>query len=100
MTKWLAGKTRWNSSTSVELVYYRRTVHPLRFHGRYPYSAITRRPDYAWPKSRRLAVYIGLNLEHFGFGAGHGPGIGPKNPEPDVLNYSWRDYGNRVGVWR
>jgi peptidoglycan/xylan/chitin deacetylase (PgdA/CDA1 family) len=75
-------------------------VHPLRFHGRYPYSAITRRPDYAWPKSRRLAVYIGLNLEHFAFGAGLGAGIGPKNPEPDVLNYSWRDYGNRVGVWR
>ena len=75
-------------------------VHPLRFHGRYPYSAITRRPDYAWPKSRRLAVYVGVNLEHFAFGAGLGAGIGPKNPEPDVLNYSWRDYGNRVGVWR
>ena len=75
-------------------------MHPLRFHGRYPYSAITRRPDYAWPKSRRLAVYVGVNLEHFAFGAGLGAGIGPKNPEPDVLNYSWRDYGNRVGVWR
>ena len=47
-------------------------VHPLRFHGRYPYSAITRRPDYAWPKSRRLAVYVGLNIEHFAFGAGLG----------------------------
>jgi peptidoglycan/xylan/chitin deacetylase (PgdA/CDA1 family) len=45
-------------------------------------------------------VYIGFNLEHFAFGAGLGAGIGPKNPEPDVLNYSWRDYGNRVGVWR
>ena len=21
-------------------------------------------------------------------------------PAPDVLNYSWRDYGNRVGAWR
>ena len=75
-------------------------VHPLRFHGRYPYSAITRRPDYAWPKSRRLAVYVGLNIEHFAFGAGLGACIGPKSHEPDVLNYSWRDYGNRVGVWR
>ena len=100
MMKWLAGNTRWNSLASVELVYYPRTVHPLRFHGRYPYSAITRRPDYAWPKSRRLAVYIGFNLEHFAFGAGLGAGIAPKSPEPDVLNYSWRDYGNRVGVWR
>jgi len=75
-------------------------VHPLRFHGRYPYSAITRRSDYAWPKSRRLAVYVGLNIEHFAFGAGLGACIGPKSHEPDILNYSWRDYGNRVGVWR
>ncbi|MFL6566773.1 MAG: polysaccharide deacetylase family protein [Burkholderiales bacterium] len=75
-------------------------VHPLRFHGRYPYSAITRRSDYAWPKSRRLAVYVGFNIEHFAFGAGLGACIGPKGHEPDVLNYSWRDYGNRVGVWR
>jgi allantoinase len=75
-------------------------VRPLKFHGRYPYSAIARRPDYSWPKSRRLAVYVGLNLEHFSFGAGLGAAVGPKNPEPDVLNYAWRDYGNRVGAWR
>ena len=23
-----------------------------------------------------------------------------RRPQPDVLNYSWREYGNRVGVWR
>ena len=57
-------------------------VHPLRFHGRYPYSAITRRPDYAWPKSRRLAVYVGFNLEHFAFGAGLGAGSGRRAPSP------------------
>jgi len=69
-------------------------------HGRYAYSAITRRPDYAWPEGRRLAVYLGFNIEHFDFGAGLGATLGPKSPEPDVLNYAWRDYGNRVGVWR
>jgi hypothetical protein len=21
-------------------------------------------------------------------------------PHPDVLNFGWREYGNRVGVWR
>ena len=25
---------------------------------------------------------------------------GARAPQPDVLNYSWRDYGNRVGVFR
>jgi len=29
-----------------------------------------------------------------------GAALGPRSPEPDVLNYSWRDYGNRVGAWR
>jgi peptidoglycan/xylan/chitin deacetylase (PgdA/CDA1 family) len=72
----------------------------LKSHGRYPYSAINRRADYSWPEGKRLAVYIGFNLEHFEFGAGLGAALGPKNPEPDVLNFSWRDYGNRVGVWR
>jgi allantoinase len=68
--------------------------------GRFPYSAITQRADFIWPGGQRLAVYIGFNLEHFAFGEGLGAGIGPVSPQPDVLNYSWREYGNRVGAWR
>ena len=75
-------------------------MQPLKSHGRYAYSAITRRPDYSWPGRKRLAVYLGFNLEHFEFGSGLGAALGPKSPEPDVLNYAWRDYGNRVGAWR
>jgi peptidoglycan/xylan/chitin deacetylase (PgdA/CDA1 family) len=75
-------------------------VQPVRSHRRYGYSPINRRRDYSWPRSRRLAVYVGFNIEHFDFGGGLGASLGPKSPEPDVLNYSWRDYGNRVGVWR
>ena len=71
----------------------------LRHHGRYDYSGITGRPVYDWPGGKRLAVYIGLNLEHFAFGEGLGAELAPSH-QPDVLNYSWRDYGNRVGVWR
>src|SRR6187401_519371 len=69
-------------------------------HGRYPYSPITARPLYDWPDGKRLAVYIGLNLEWFTFGEGLGAELAPGGPQPDVLNYSWRDYGNRVGVFR
>ncbi|PSN14439.1 polysaccharide deacetylase [filamentous cyanobacterium CCP5] len=72
----------------------------LRTHDRYAYSAITQRPDYSWPGDRRLAIYIALNLEHFAFGSGLGASLAPGGPQPDVLNYAWRDYGNRVGVWR
>jgi peptidoglycan/xylan/chitin deacetylase (PgdA/CDA1 family) len=69
-------------------------------HGRYDYSPITMRPDYSWPGGARLAVYVGLNLEHFAFGEGLGAELAPGGPQPDVLNYAWRDYGNRVGAWR
>jgi len=71
----------------------------LPHHGRYDYSGITGRPVYDWPHGKRLAVYIGLNLEHFAFGEGLGAELAPSH-QPDVLNYSWRDYGNRVGAWR
>src|SRR6185312_15591680 len=43
---------------------------------------------------------VGLNLEWFSFGEGLGAEICPGGPQPDVLNYAWRDYGNRVGVFR
>jgi allantoinase len=72
----------------------------LPHHGRYEYVPITRRPDYSWPGGKRLAVYIAVNLEHFAFGEGLGATLAPALPQPDVLNYSWRDYGNRVGAWR
>src|SRR4029079_14932194 len=69
-------------------------------HDRYPYSPITARARYDWPGGGKLAIYIGLNLEWFSFGEGLGPELAPGGPHPDVLNYSWRDYGNRVGVFR
>lgn len=69
-------------------------------HCRFAYSAIHQRPDYRWPNGARLAVYLGFNIEHFAFGEGLGASLGPVSPQPDVLNYSWREYGNRVGVWR
>ncbi|TCO70102.1 polysaccharide deacetylase family protein [Rhodovulum euryhalinum] len=72
----------------------------LPHHGRYAYSAISDRPDFHWPGGRRLAVYLGMNLECFAFGEGLGAELAPGGPQPDVLNYAWRDYGNRVGAWR
>ena len=73
---------------------------PLPSHGRFDYLPITRRPVYRWPGGAGLAVYLGFNIEHFAFGEGLGASIGPPSPQPDVLNYSWREYGNRVGAWR
>jgi peptidoglycan/xylan/chitin deacetylase (PgdA/CDA1 family) len=69
-------------------------------HSRYDYSPIRGRPRYLWPNGAGLAVYIAINLEHFAFGEGLGAELAPGGPQPDVLNYAWRDYGNRVGAWR
>ncbi|MEM9429513.1 MAG: polysaccharide deacetylase family protein [Pseudomonadota bacterium] len=69
-------------------------------HRRYGFSDISTRPAFDWPGGARLAVYIGLNLECFSFGTGLGAELAPGGPQPDVLNYAWRDYGNRVGAPR
>ena len=69
-------------------------------HDRYDYSPITARPTYRWPNGAGLAVYIAINLECFSFGEGLGAELAPGGPQPDVLNYAWRDYGNRVGALR
>ncbi|TDL81357.1 polysaccharide deacetylase [Palleronia sediminis] len=73
----------------------------LTHHGRFDYSAITDRPDFDWPGGKRLAVYFGINLEHFAFDEKRGAQLSPNDgPAPDILNHAWRDYGNRVGAWR
>ncbi|WP_191084450.1 polysaccharide deacetylase family protein [Roseococcus microcysteis] len=72
----------------------------LPSHGRYDYLPWAQRPRESWPGGRKLAVYLGVNLEHFAFGEGLGAELAPGGPQPDILNYAWRDYGNRVGAWR
>ncbi|MEO1636755.1 MAG: polysaccharide deacetylase family protein [Cyanobacteria bacterium J06631_9] len=72
----------------------------LASHHRYSFSPITNRPDFSWPEGKRLAFYIGVNIEWFAFNEGVGAVLASANHQPDVLNYGWRDYGNRVGLWR
>lgn len=75
-------------------------MNELPHHGRYDYRPIVGRPDYSWPEERRLAIYLGVNHEVFAFGDGMGAELAPSKTEPDVMNFAWRDYGNRVGAWR
>jgi len=73
---------------------------PLSHHDRYGYSPIIQRPDFSWPGGGRLAVYIAINIEWFAFDEPGGAVLASANHAPDVLNHAWRDYGNRVGLWR
>ena len=78
-----------------------RPYGALPGHGRFDYSGIGERMRFGWPGGAKLAFYIGFNLEHFAFGEGLGAELAPAPAAvPDVLNYAWREYGNRVGVWR
>jgi len=64
------------------------------------YRPITAPPGPAWPGGRRLAVYVAVGLEEYRFGAGRTEDIVPDVSAPDLVNTSWRDYGNRVGAFR
>ncbi|MEU6410651.1 polysaccharide deacetylase family protein [Microbispora sp. NPDC046933] len=67
----------------------------------FDYSPITERPTINWPGGARVAVYIGLNIEHFLVDRpSTSIWAGTADLVPDALNYGWRDYGARVGVWR
>lgn len=72
----------------------------LPAHDRYDYSPINKRPDYMWPGGKRLAVYFCNNIEYFAFGAGLGSDSAVAGAPQTQRNYAWRDYGNRVGIWR
>jgi allantoinase len=69
--------------------------------GLYSYLPITDRPELNWPGDARIAVWIAPNVEFYELM----PPLNPLRnawapPLPDVLGYSARDYGNRVGFWR
>lgn len=67
----------------------------------YHYSPIVDRPAITWPNGARIAFYLGLNVEHYEIdkpSTSITPATAGLNPDP--LNYGWRDYGPRVGIWR
>jgi peptidoglycan/xylan/chitin deacetylase (PgdA/CDA1 family) len=67
----------------------------------FDYSPITERPPLHWPGGAKVAVYVGLNVETFLIDR-PSTSIWPGTADlvPDALNYGWRDYGPRVGIWR
>lgn len=67
----------------------------------YDYWPMIRRPRLQWPNGARVAFWIGLNIEHHELdkpSTSLFPGTAHLSPDP--LNYGWRDYGPRVGLWR
>ncbi|MEU4392644.1 polysaccharide deacetylase family protein [Kribbella sp. NPDC023855] len=65
----------------------------------FDYSPIVERPRLSWPDGKRVAFYVGLNVETF-LPDRPSTSIWPLELSPDPLNAGWRDYGARVGIWR
>src|SRR5258707_166617 len=77
--------------------------HPmltLPKHNRYDYSVIGERKDYSWPGGKRLAFCTTTNIEVYAYRKGTGWDPAKKGEPQQQRNYSWRDYGNRVRIWR
>ena len=69
---------------------------------RVDYSPIIDRPIIKWPNDARVALWISPNVEHYEYMPDDDTARTPwpRTPFPDVQQYSYRDYGNRVGFWR
>lgn len=67
----------------------------------YDYAPYLNRPKIVWPDGKRLAFWVAPNIEFYEYAP---PPSAARSvwyrPEPDILNYSMRDYGNRVGFDR
>jgi peptidoglycan/xylan/chitin deacetylase (PgdA/CDA1 family) len=71
---------------------------------RVPYSAIKDRPRLVLPDGGRLIVWVIINVEEWNPREPMPrtvltPPAGG-SPEPDIPNWAWHEYGNRVGFWR
>src|ERR1700722_2712629 len=71
---------------------------------RIAYSAITERPPLKLPDGARMAVWVIVNVEEWDPRQAMPrtvltPPAGG-SPMPDIPNWAWHEYGNRVGFWR
>ena len=71
---------------------------------RAPFSAIVDRPPLKLPGNARIAIWSIVNLEVWDITRPMPrPFLSPPSGQPllpDVPNWSWHEYGMRVGVWR
>src|SRR5690242_16561795 len=71
---------------------------------RLDYSAIAERKPLALPEEARLVVWVIVNVEEWNINETMPrtvltPPAGGA-PMPDIPNWAWHEYGNRVGFWR
>ena len=74
----------------------------IRALDRVDYSPIIDRPPITWPGGARVAFWVSPNVEHYEYRPAPDGKRDPypRSPHPDIQQYAYYDYGNRVGFWR
>jgi len=67
----------------------------------YDYWPYVNRPKIVWPGGKKIAFWVAPNIEFYELDPPSNPHrkAWPR-PYPDIINYAYRDHGNRVGHWR
>ena len=76
----------------------------MRPHDSLAFSPFTERPRLILPGAKRIAVWVIVNVEEWDIDQPMPrtvltPPAGG-SPSPDIPNWAWHEYGNRVGFWR
>ena len=97
-----AGTTAAMAAVGPGTAFARAQGGSVRRADRYDDSFIFERKPFTWPGNATLAVWIVPNVEVWRYDSPAGQAISPndRNIVPDVVNYAWREYGLRVGLWR
>lgn len=72
-------------------------------HDRFDRRYLRDLPKADWPDGRKLKIWLTVHFEHFPMDMPSKPFVAPggmDRPYPSVWDFSTRDYGNRVGIYR
>jgi allantoinase len=82
------------------------TPAPGMDHGLYPFSALPNRPALQWPGGAGLALGLVVHFDYWEIDPPQGAVSDPRFGDtfgafrPDQRTYAWREYGNRIGIFR
>ena len=69
--------------------------------GHYDCWPYIERPKRTWPDGKKIASWVSPNIENYEFEPPYNSNRrAMPRPLPYVIQYSHRNYGNRVGFWR
>jgi peptidoglycan/xylan/chitin deacetylase (PgdA/CDA1 family) len=72
-------------------------------HDRFPHRNLPQAAPVVWPGKARVALWIAVHVGHYPMDMPKLPFMAPggmERPYPSYWDYTQRDYGNRVGIYR